>query len=195
MQEPSLLEILQFQYPNVLSAQSMGADHANVPTIQSVKDLIDVRTTVFLQNFLPGWQDSGLLGHMSHAPPKVKTPKAGNNILVPLEALSMAQEVCLRLTQIVQYLHLVKGIYLLRIDRIRGKQTSNYRGQRLDSLAMESLLSNIYVNWDELDGLSQSAHKQKLKKANKQARRWLLIASRLSFGVLLIGSRLFERQV
>ncbi|PYH98936.1 hypothetical protein BO71DRAFT_280936, partial [Aspergillus ellipticus CBS 707.79] len=64
-----------------------------------------------------------------------------------------------------------------------------------DSLAMESLLSNIYVNWDELDGLSQSAHKQKLKKANKQARRWLLIASRLSFGVLLIGSRLFERQI
>ncbi|PYH80580.1 hypothetical protein BO82DRAFT_433178 [Aspergillus uvarum CBS 121591] len=92
MQEPSLLEILQFQYPNVLSAQSMGADHAKIPTIQSVKDLIDVRTTVFLRNFLPGWQDSGLLDHMSHAPPKVKTPKAGNTTLVPLEALGMAQE-------------------------------------------------------------------------------------------------------
>ncbi|PYI13433.1 hypothetical protein BO99DRAFT_295953, partial [Aspergillus violaceofuscus CBS 115571] len=64
-----------------------------------------------------------------------------------------------------------------------------------DSLAMESLLSNIYMDWDELDGLSQSALKQKLRKANKQARRWLLIASRLSFGVLLIGSRLFERQM
>ncbi|KAF5861168.1 hypothetical protein ETB97_000542 [Aspergillus alliaceus] len=107
----------------------------------------------------------------------------------------MAQDVYSRLFQIIQYLQVIRRMHLLKLEKKRGQRISQRPRQRVDGLAISLTLAEIYKDWDTVGEPSRSARKQRFRKENRLARRWLLVAARLSFGVLLICSKQLEREI
>ena len=86
-----------------------------------------------------------------------------------------------------------RSFHLLKIQKSRGQRVSQ-RGQRVATLAVEIILSEMYSNWECIDESLWNECRQKFSQQNWQARRWLVLASRLSFGALLIcGSKLEQK--
>ncbi|KAF5855247.1 hypothetical protein ETB97_009566 [Aspergillus alliaceus] len=184
--EPSLLEVFRFQCPNAYFMSSTSAmPIVGISVIQYAKDLIDSRAPGFLRIFLPSWEKYGSEGK----------PRNEYDTLYPLAHLHMAQEVYLRLFQIVQYLHVIRRMHLLKLERMRGQRISQKRGQRIDGLAINLTLAEMYSDWETVREESRSARKLRFRKENRLARRWLLVAFRLSFGALLVCSKKLEREI
>ncbi|KAE8397425.1 hypothetical protein BDV37DRAFT_265623 [Aspergillus pseudonomiae] len=86
-------------------------------------------------------------------------------------------------------------MHLLKLEKKRGQRISQRPRQRVDGLAISLTLAEIYKDWDTVGEQSRSARKQRFRKENRLARRWLLVTARLSFGVLLICSKQLEREM
>jgi hypothetical protein len=166
-----------------------------ISAIQTAKDLIDSRALGFLRIFLPSWEKYGLFSNTPGPYGSEGKPRNEYDTLYPLAHLHMAQEVYLRLFQIVQYLHVIRRMHLLKLERMRGQRISQKRGQRVDGLAINLTLAEMYGDWETVEDESRSARKLRFRKENRLARRWLSVATRLSFGALLVCSKKLEREM
>lgn len=194
-QPSSLLDISRFQDPSLHFPQSQSVvplAHAN--HIHQNTFLIDENAPAFTRLFLAGWQHHGLLFQtQSGFVIENDHPYLQCHLLLPLDLLHMAQKVRLRLTQITQYLHVSRRFHLLKINKLRG-QGSLQRGKRVATVAAEAVLKDMYGDWELIDEEVRSERRQKFRQENRQARRWLIAASRLSFGALLVcGSQLAQK--
>ena len=190
----SLLDISRFQNPSPHFPQAQTiVPLARTNNMHQAKDLIDDNAPGFVSLFLLNWQKYGL---------SFQTPSGSvieNDLclryhtLLPLDLLNMAQRIRLRINQIIQYLHMVRRFHILKIQKSRGQRVSQ-RGKRVAALAAEIILSEMYSDWECIDEGLQSERRQKFSQQNRQARRWLVLASRLSFGALLIcGCKLEQK--
>ncbi|KAE8308580.1 hypothetical protein RU639_013147 [Aspergillus parasiticus] len=194
--EPSLLEIFRFQCPNVYFKSSPSdMPIGGISVIESANDLIDSRAPGFLRISLPSWENYGLFSNSPLPYGSEGKPRNEYDTLYPLAHLRMAQEVYLRLFQIVQYLHVIRRMHLLKLERVRGQRISQKRGQRVDGLAINLTLAEMYSDWETVEEELRSVRKLQFRKENRLARRWLLVATRLSFGALLICSKKLEREI
>ncbi|KAB8069694.1 hypothetical protein BDV29DRAFT_194673 [Aspergillus leporis] len=191
--ELSLLEIFRFQCPNAYFMNT--TETTPIVGFQHARDLIDSRAPGFIRIFLPYWEKDDPFSTTRGAYASTGSPTDECGTLFPLALLHMAQEVYSRLFQIIQYLQVIRRMHLLKLEKKRGQRISQRPRQRVDGLAMSLTLAEIYKDWDTVGEQAQTARKQRFRKENRLARRWLLVAARLSFGVLLICSKQLEREM
>ncbi|KAL4924635.1 uncharacterized protein BDV17DRAFT_274157 [Aspergillus undulatus] len=156
--------------------------------------MIDDCSAEFLRLYLYTWQQDGL-SPMLKRWPDVPDSDFQQPTIIPLHILKFAQKIQYRLVQIGQYLQLVKRIHQLKIEKKRAPNTRSLRGQRVDSLASVLLLKELYHDWDLIDEKLQAERRLRFRRENREARKWLLAASRLSFGVLMICGKQLEKQL
>ena len=191
----SLLEISRFQNPSLHFPQAQTiAPVTKVNNIQQAKDLIDDNAPGFVGLFLLNWQKYGLSFQTQSGSVIENDLCLRYHTLLPLDLLTMAQRARLRLTQISHYLHMVRRFHLLKIQKLKDKSVSK-RGRSISALAAELILSEIYNDWESIDESLQSERKRKFGQENRQARRWLIAASRLSYGALLICGKQLEQKL
>ena len=190
----SLLDISRFQNPGLHFPQAQTiVPLARANNIHQEKDLIDENAPGFVGLFLLNWQKYGLFFQTQSGSAIENDLSLRYHTLLPLDLLSMAQRIRLRITQITQYLHMVRRFHLLKIQKLKGQRVSQ-RGRRVAALAAEIILSEMYSNWECIDEGLRSERRRKFAQENRKARRWLVVASRLSFGALLIcGSKLEQK--
>ena len=190
----SLLDISRFQNPSLHFPQAQSiVPLARTNNMHQAKDLIDDNAPGFVGLFLLNWQKYGLSFQTQSGSVIENDLCLRHHTLLPLDLLNMAQRIRLRINQIIQYLHMVRRFHILKIQKSRGQRVSQ-RGKRVAALAAEIILSEMYSDWECIDEGLQSERRQKFSQQNRQARRWLVLASRLSFGALLIcGSKLEQK--
>lgn len=191
----SLLDISRFQNPNLHFPQAQTiAPLTKVNNIQQARDLIDDNAPGFVGLFLYSWQKYGLSFQTQSGSVIENDLCLRYHTLFPLDLLNMAQRARLRLTQITQYLHMVRRFHLLKIQRLRGERVSQ-RGRSITALATDLILSEMYNDWERVDESLRSERRRKFGQENRQARRWLIAASRLSYGALLICGKQLEQKL
>lgn len=191
----SLLGISRFQNPGLHFPQAQKiAPLARVNNIHQGKDIIDDNAPGFIGLFLFNWQKCGLFFKTQSGSVIENDLHLRSHKLLPFDLLSMAQRVRLRLTQIIQYLHMVRRFHLLKIQKLRGQRGSQ-KGRRVTALATELILSETYSDWEHIAEGSWSQRRRRFGQENRQARRWLIAASRLSFGALLICGNQLEQKM
>ena len=190
----SLLDISRFQNPSLHFPQAQSiVPLARTNNMHQAKDLIDDNAPGFVGLFLLNWQKYGLSFQTQSGSVIENDLCLRHHTLLPLDLLNMAQRIRLRITQITQYLHMVRRFHLLKIQKLRGQRVSQ-KGKRVAALAAEIILSEMYSDWECIDESLRSERRRKFSQQNRQARRWLVLASRLSFGALLIcGSKLEQK--
>lgn len=190
-----LLDISRFQDPGLHFPQAQAiAPLAKVNNIHQEKDLIDDNAPGFIGLFLSNWQKYGLFFETKPGSVIENDLCFRHNKLIPLDLLDMAQRVRLRLTQIIQYLHMIRRFHLLKIQKLK-RQIVTQKGMCATTLAAELILSEMYSDWEHINENLRSERRQRFGQDNRQARRWLIAASRLSFGVLLICGNQLEQKM
>jgi hypothetical protein len=191
--EPTLLDISRFENPSLHFPQSQTILTAAKPDdLRGTQDLIDHRAPDFVQHYLPSWQQHGIFSTLRSC---LDEETLQQPTTIPLHILRFAQETQYRLVQISQYLQLVRRIHLLKIERKKALNPHWQKGQRVDSLASTILMREIHHDWDTLDDKLQAEMRLRFRRENREARKWLLAASRLSFGVLIISGRTLEKRL
>jgi hypothetical protein len=191
--EPTLLDISRFENPSLHFPQSQTILTAAKPDdLRRTQDLIDHRAPDFVQHYLPSWQQHGIFSTLRSC---LDEETLQQPTTIPLHILRFAQETQYRLVQISQYLQLVRRIHLLKIERKKALNPHWQKGQRVDSLASTILMREIHHDWDTLDDKLQAEMRLRFRRENREARKWLLAASRLSFGVLIISGRTLEKRL
>ncbi|KAL4781058.1 hypothetical protein BJX76DRAFT_336308 [Aspergillus varians] len=191
--EPSLLDISRFETPSLHFTQSQTiVTTAILDSFINVKDMVDERSPDLLQVYLHGWQQSGLFLTLQ---PWVDDEIHQQTAIIPLHILRFAQDIQYRFAQIRQYLQFIRTIHLLKIERKRAPNARPRTGERVDSLASILLLKELYHDWDTTSERVQADRRLRLRKDNRDARKWLLAASRLSFGVLMLCGKPLEKQM
>ncbi|KAL4744732.1 uncharacterized protein BDW70DRAFT_164826 [Aspergillus foveolatus] len=194
--EPSLLDISRFETPSLHFKQSQTITTTTErDTSINIKDLIDDRSTEFLQLYFHNWQQDGLFSTLKSWSDVRNGEPLQQPTVIPLHILRFAQEIQFRLVQIGQYLQLVKRMHQLKIERKKAPNARLQKGQRVDSLASILLLKELYQDWDTVDEKLQADRRLRFRKQNREARKWLLAASRLSFGFLVICGKTLENQL
>lgn len=191
----SLLDISRFQDPALHFPQAQKiAPLAKVNNIHQENGIINDNAPGFIGIFLSNWQKCGLSFETQSGSVIENDLCLRSHKLLPLDLLNMAQRVRLRLTQIIQYLHMVRRFHLLKIQKLRGQRGSQ-KGRRVTALAAELFLSETYSDWEHIAEGSRSERRRRFGQENRQARRWLIAASRLSFGALLICGNQLEQKM
>ncbi|KAE8371409.1 hypothetical protein BDV26DRAFT_276125 [Aspergillus bertholletiae] len=101
----------------------------------------------------------------------------------------MAQRTSFRLAQVFQYLYFLEWVKNTKAARFRGSNSICSIGQRTESFTVDSIMKILYTDWDTIDNRVRDERRRKYRRENRQAKRWILVASKLSFGVLLVASK------
>ncbi|PWY96033.1 hypothetical protein BO94DRAFT_581172 [Aspergillus sclerotioniger CBS 115572] len=107
----------------------------------------------------------------------------------------MAQKVESRLAQIIQYLHFLKHLSLIKVAKAQDQGPKYAPGHRASSFVVDYFMKTMHVDWDDIDERERTECRRRYLRKNRQARRWILVASKLTFGILLVPSKLLESKV
>lgn len=193
-----LLDWLLTENPLLLSVRPPRTASQHVSRVREIQelgsDLVHKSSSAFLRLYLPVWQDYGVfLPATSNIPVRYDT--SGTGYYLPISLLNIAQKVESRLAIIIQYLHFLKRLSIVKAAKTQEQGPKYAPGHRASSFVVDYTMKAMHVDWNTIDEREQIERRRRYLRENRQARRWLLVALRLSFGILLIPSKTLERKV
>jgi hypothetical protein len=154
-------------------------------------DLIHHCSASFLQIYLPFWQKHGFIFHGTVGTVVDYDPCPSTDVC-DLELLAMAQRVRFRLIRLMRYMGFTESIHSESSTKLKNaEQTHSHAQNRIFSVT-ESTMRRIYADWDDVKSEVRCNRRRQYLKENRHAKRWLLAASKLSFGVLLVAGKRLE---
>jgi hypothetical protein len=165
-----------------------GKDHNLIP---HQSELIHHCSPAFLQIYLPFWQKHGFLFQETLGTVVDYDPCPLMDVC-DLQLLAMAQRVRFCLIRLMHYMGFTESMHSENSPKLQNAEQTHAPAQNRKFSVTETSMRRIYADWDDVKREVRCNRRRQYLKENRHAKRWLLAASKLSFGVILVAGKRLE---